>query len=136
MGIKSDILRLDSPPYEFYELCEYDSDIASTCFRLGTEMAAELAEKQERELIESLQCQGMLLAENALLSEKVATYEQLLHHIQLHADVTMNATAVHQLIVNICDWSYAHRVGNGELSDLEQNEYIKRAFDRLLEIKP
>ena len=69
------------------------------------------------------------------LREKVRIYEELLHKIQLHADVTMNEKAVRKLIANICDWSYAHRVGNGALSQEEQKEYVKRAFDKLLEIK-
>lgn len=87
--------------------------------------AASIADASEQEL----------LAENALLRKKVEVYESLLHRIQANAAVSMNVNNVHQLIKNICDWSYAHRVGNGELSDEEQNEYIQRAFDKLLEIK-
>lgn len=108
--------------------------IDAECFTKGLikEMAASIAETQEAKLGEQNE---QLLVENAMLLEKVKIYEQLLHRIQLNAAVTMNEKVVHQLIGNICNWSYAHRVGNGELSEEEQNQYIKRAFDKLLEIK-
>jgi hypothetical protein len=32
------------------------------------------------------------------------------------------------------DWSYAHRVGNGEPTDSEQQKIVNRAFWRLKEI--
>jgi len=64
--------------------------------------------------------------------EKVLQYERLLHAIQLNAEVAMDAARVGQLIQNICRWSYAHRVGNGELSDAEQDAVIRKAFDNLL----
>ena len=64
--------------------------------------------------------------------EKVLQYERLLHAIQLNAEVAMDSARVGQLIQNICKWSYAHRVGNGELSESEQNAVIKKAFDDLL----
>jgi hypothetical protein len=67
------------------------------------------------------------------LEEKVAVYEQLLHDIQLNAEVTMNDDQVRKLIGNICRWSYAHRSGNGELSEIEQDLRIAAAFRRLLD---
>jgi len=67
------------------------------------------------------------------LQAKVKQYENLLHAIQLHAEVAMNHQRVAKLVENICKWSYAHRVGNGEYSDEEQERIIKRAFDNLLE---
>ena len=66
------------------------------------------------------------------LREKVHVYEQLLHKIQMNASVIMDHEVVGDLIKNICDWSYSHRRGNGELSDQEQDDMIRRAFDRLL----
>ncbi len=77
----------------------------------------------------------LIAEEFGSLNEKVIMYETLLHKIQLHADVTMNGVKLGQLIRNICDWSYAHRVGNGQYSDEEREEIIKAAFDKLLEIK-
>ena len=63
--------------------------------------------------------------------EKVAVYESLLHDIQLNAEVTMNGDNVRKLISNICSWSYAHRSGNGELTEEEQQERINYAFRKL-----
>ena len=71
----------------------------------------------------------------AELREKVVMYETLLHKIQLHAQVTMNSEAVHDLIGNICNWSYAHRCGNGEHSDEEQDALVRSAFLKLLDRK-
>ena len=65
--------------------------------------------------------------------EKIRVYEDLLHAIQLNAEVAMNSDNVGKLILNICRWSYAHRCGNGELTDEQQEELIDKAFDRLLE---
>ena len=39
-----------------------------------------------------------------------------------------------RLINNACNWSYAHRVGNGELSDEEQSKIIEEAFHKLCEL--
>jgi hypothetical protein len=64
------------------------------------------------------------------LKEKVAVYEDLLHTIQLHAAVTMDNAKVMECINRICTWSYAHRQGNGELSDQQQQQLIDRAFWR------
>lgn len=69
------------------------------------------------------------------LREKVEMYESLLHKIQLHCQVTMDHEKVRTLVGNICAWSYAHRCGNGELSEDEQLCRIKYQFDRLLETK-
>lgn len=65
--------------------------------------------------------------------EKIAVYEELLHKIQMHAQVTCNHEAVSQLIGNICSWSYAHR--SGELTSVEQQKRIDAAFKKLTEIK-
>lgn len=73
--------------------------------------------------------------ELAELREKVIMYEKLLHKIQLHASVTMNSKAVGDLIGNICNWSYAHRCGNGMNSDEEQAAIVRSAFEQLLTVK-
>lgn len=70
--------------------------------------------------------------ELAELREKVQVYEQLLHKIQMNAEVVMDHEVVGDLITNICRWSYAHRCGNGENSEQEQDAIIRSAFDRLL----
>lgn len=65
--------------------------------------------------------------------EKVAKYEELFHLIQIQ-NIAMNNENIHWLVKNICDWSYAHRLGNGELSDEEQEKVIERAFHKLTEL--
>lgn len=65
--------------------------------------------------------------------EKVEVYESLLHRIQMHSSVTMNADALGELISLINSWSYAHRQGNGELSCEDQQGLIDRAFNRIKE---
>ncbi len=69
------------------------------------------------------------------LREKVNVYEQLLHKIQMNAEVIMDHEVVGDLITNICRWSYSHRCGNGELSEAEQDAIIRRAFDKLLDTR-
>jgi hypothetical protein len=61
-------------------------------------------------------------------------FQQVFHHINLHASITMNVDKMQEIIGAICSWSYAHRVGNGELSDEEQQAVIDRAFDRIKQI--
>ena len=62
-------------------------------------------------------------------------YENLLHKIQMFYSVTMDSAKVKKLLDNISAWSYAHRSGNGMLSDDEQQERIDRAFDRLCDVE-
>lgn len=65
--------------------------------------------------------------------EKIEKYEALLHRIQMFYSVTLDGAKVKKLLDNISSWSYAHRSGNGMLSDEEQQERIDRAFDNLLD---
>lgn len=65
------------------------------------------------------------------MKQKIQKYESLLHSIQMHAQVTMNHDRVAVLIDQICAWSYAHRSGNGEITDKEQQARIDKAFNRL-----
>jgi hypothetical protein len=65
------------------------------------------------------------------MHEKIIQYEDLLHRIQLLREVTMDGDAVRELLDNICRWSYAHRQGNGELSELQQQKLINGQFWKL-----
>jgi hypothetical protein len=69
------------------------------------------------------------------LVNKLVMYEKFLHAVQMHAEVTMNGAVVHQLIANACRWSYAHRQGNGELSEQEQHALVEQAFHNLLKVE-
>lgn len=62
---------------------------------------------------------------------KVAVYEDFLHSVQMHCDVTMNNEQVRELLSRVCAWSYAHRSGNGERSEKDQNAAIDAAFWKL-----
>ena len=62
---------------------------------------------------------------------KIRCYEHVLHMIQLHAEVTMDRDKLSKVIRAVCDWSYAHRAGNGELSDEEVDEQIQKQFEKL-----
>jgi len=61
-------------------------------------------------------------------------FRQVFHYINTHAAITMNMEKMQEIIGAICSWSYAHRVGNGELSDEEQQAVIDRAFDKIKQI--
>jgi len=65
------------------------------------------------------------------LKEKLAIYENILHAIQLNAEICLNSDNMKKIIGRICDWSYAHRVGNGALSEEEQQNQIDTALYRL-----
>jgi len=64
--------------------------------------------------------------------EKIYQYERFLNLINL-AQTTMNQKMMQKLIQNADNWSYAHRMGNGELSQAEIQENIDHAFDKLCE---
>lgn len=60
-------------------------------------------------------------------NERILWMESLLH--QLNAARTAgNVDAINQLLNRIDDWSYAHRVGNGTLTDRQQEQMIRQAF--------
>jgi len=63
--------------------------------------------------------------------EKIRTYEAFLHKLQMFVQVTLDKKSVSKLISNACDWSYAHRVGNGQYSDREQQAIIDKVFKKL-----
>lgn len=62
--------------------------------------------------------------------EKIAIYERYLHALSIMCMCT-DGFGVKELVTNADIWSYAHRVGNGELSDDEQQKAIDRAFWKL-----
>lgn len=66
--------------------------------------------------------------------QKIQKYEDVLHTIQMYAEVTMDGEKLTKLISNICSWSYAHRMGNGTLSEKQQKKIIKEKFDKLLDL--
>lgn len=65
--------------------------------------------------------------------EKIQKYEELLHKIQMCAEVTMDNEKLKRLISNICDWSYAHRAGDGVLSERQIKKNVELKFNKLTE---
>lgn len=66
------------------------------------------------------------------LKQKVEMYENFLHKINSFI-VSCNNEGITELIHNADNWSYSHRVGNGEPSDSEQQRMINNAFWKLLD---
>jgi len=56
--------------------------------------------------------------------QRFTTYERLLHRLAMAHSVTLLRQDVYDLLGLISDWSYAHRRGNGELTDKEQQRGI------------
>lgn len=69
------------------------------------------------------------------LRQKVAMYEGLLHDIQMYSEVVMDDDKVAKLIQNICTWSYAHRQGNGMLTEKQQDALIDKTFAKLRNVR-
>lgn len=66
------------------------------------------------------------------LKQKIKTYERVLHNLQMHYEITGNIERLREQLNRISDWSYAHRAGNGMLTERQQNKLIKDAFDKLI----
>lgn len=66
--------------------------------------------------------------------EKIEVYEDLLHALYFARSVTMNRERVMELLDAIGNWSYAHRMGNGELTGKEQQELVDKAFGKIKEL--
>lgn len=67
---------------------------------------------------------------NPTLKDKVKMYEAFLHKISM-ACTCMDNLAIQELVQNADNFSYAHRQGNGMLSDKEQQELINDKFFKL-----
>lgn len=65
------------------------------------------------------------------LEEKVLIHEQVLHDIYFASTLAMNPQRVQDIIHNIGAWSWAHRSGNGEYTEEEQQALINKAFRKL-----
>ena len=68
--------------------------------------------------------------------EELHMYRGFLHDLNTFASIVMDHHAVHDLIGNACDWSYAHRVGNGEPTEEEQEQIVANNFWDLREVRP
>jgi hypothetical protein len=64
------------------------------------------------------------------LKQKVAQYEAFLHKINMCC-ISGNHGCIAELVGNADNWSYSHRVSNGEFSDRKQQQVINNAFWKL-----
>ena len=64
------------------------------------------------------------------LKQKVDQYEKFLHKINMCC-ISGNHGCIAELVANADNWSYSHRIGNGELSDRNQQQAINNAFWKL-----
>ena len=64
------------------------------------------------------------------LKQKVDQYESFLHKINSFI-VSCNNDGIKELVENADNFSYSHRIGNGELSDRKQQQAINNAFWKL-----
>lgn len=64
-------------------------------------------------------------------SEKVKLYETVFHRISM-LHTAMNGELLREQISRICDWSYAHRMGNGELTQRQTEAAILARAKRLI----
>lgn len=62
------------------------------------------------------------------VKRELGVWHSVAHSIQMYAMVTMDGPRLHKLIGLICDWSYAHRQGNGEL---DNDVLVAKALERL-----
>ena len=69
---------------------------------------------------------------NPTLKDKVKMYEAFLHKISM-ACTCMDNLAIQELVQNADAFSYAHRQGNGMLTDKQQQELINSKFFKLLD---
>lgn len=65
------------------------------------------------------------------LESENEVFRAVFHYLHTHAQITMNYEKVTEMMSAISAWSYAHRCGNGEYSDEEQQELVDRTFERI-----
>jgi len=61
--------------------------------------------------------------------QRLEIYERFFHQVQLYHSVTLNESKVRDALDIISAWSYAHRVGNGKLDDIEQRIGVDSIVD-------
>lgn len=64
------------------------------------------------------------------MNKTIEVYEEFFHKIN-YAVVAMNNDRVRDAVKIICEWSYAHRSGNGELSSNEIQERIETVIEKM-----
>lgn len=62
--------------------------------------------------------------------QRLKIYEQFFHKISINC-TTMNNEKIKDAVGLIYSWSYAHRCGNGELSDKQQQKLIDSVVKKM-----
>lgn len=71
--------------------------------------------------------------ELAAMKKKISQYEDFLHAIN-YAVTAGNNARVKQLVDNAFKWGYAHRCGNGEYTNEEQQRIIDKCAENLTKV--
>ena len=66
--------------------------------------------------------------------EKLEMYESFLHDLNMYI-VCGRPDLIGRLVGNADNWSYAHRAGNGELSEKQQQKLIDKCFYKLRDVE-
>jgi hypothetical protein len=62
--------------------------------------------------------------------EELQIYRTFFHQINVHC-ITMNNEKIREAVGLIDSWSYAHRRGNGEYTEEEQQECVNNVIRRM-----
>lgn len=65
-------------------------------------------------------------------SERLKIYESFFHRINLQV-LTMNNEKIKEAVTLIDRWSYAHRQGNGEVSEYQQKKMVESVVKKMKE---
>jgi hypothetical protein len=71
-----------------------------------------------------------ILRDSPTLRQQVETFHRIMHAFSMAAAGGDNSH-VKRIVTAMDDWSYAHRVGNGALTEREQADAVCRAFWKL-----
>ena len=62
--------------------------------------------------------------------ERLRIYEQFMHHMSMYV-TTMKSEKIQEGVCLMDSWSYAHRCGNGELSERQQRKLVDAVVRRM-----
>lgn len=64
---------------------------------------------------------------------KAELFDQIVNEANL-AKITSDGTRIRMIVDAMDSYSYAHRVGNGENTERQQNKIIARAWENLVKV--
>ncbi len=75
---------------------------------------------------------------NIVIEDRNMHFNQILHRLNTFYAISMRSDCVSDMLTLIHKWSYAHRMGNGELTEEEQIGYIDKAWYNMInyQVKP